>query len=242
LAHQVQLEQRKKWIQEFDAAQSEIRAKRIVEIESPELVGKGYPPPLDPGKVPSEIREAYFGFESSINRIWTQARMNYVYGFFQSCTFLIGALLELLIKQFLLLRRSLSDCESKFPKKRRWLGTLIEFCEDQGLLDQTILNDAYEINELRIMAVHMETEMKETATSPDEHPLAEYEETSELTSEGEQIIVGAQALLEESLILDISDPTKPVWKLVSVYRPQARKAFKLLSKTLWSLRYGQDHA
>jgi len=27
--------------------------------------------------------------------------MNYVYGFFQSCTFLIGALLELLIKQFL---------------------------------------------------------------------------------------------------------------------------------------------
>jgi len=38
------LEQKRKWIQEFDSAQSEMRSKRIIEIESPELVGKGYPP------------------------------------------------------------------------------------------------------------------------------------------------------------------------------------------------------
>jgi hypothetical protein len=90
-----------------------------------------------------------------MNRIWTEAGMSYIYGFFQSCTFLLGAVLELLIEQFLRLQRVWPDYGSAYKPKRRWLGTLVEFCEDNKLLDEETIGSASKINALRIEAVHM---------------------------------------------------------------------------------------
>jgi hypothetical protein len=233
-------EQRKKWITDFDAARSEIRATHVLDMEDPKVIGKGYPPAPEPERIPSEAREAYFGLERSINRIWTEARMSYVYGFFQSSTFLIGALLELLIEQFLRLKKVWPQYEFKYVPKRRWLGTLIEFCETKELLDDKTLKNAYAINDLRIKAVHMETEKKKVFSPPDEHPLVEPEDVSQVEAGLEEISVEAPTQPGETLMLDLSDPNRPVWKRLSMYKPQAREAFRLLSEIFWSLRCCQS--
>lgn len=238
---QTRLERSMNWIKELDASRRESRARRKVEIESPELIGNGYPPPLDLDNVPQEVRQSYFSLERSINRIWTQARMNYVYEFFQSCVFLIGAILELLIEQFLRLRKVWSAYESQYPNvKSRTLGTLIGFCKDKGLLNETILRDASDINDLRIEAVHMKTEKGKATIPPDEHPLTDWEEISIMKSKGDQVSIEAEALFGEGMILDLSDPRRPAWKRELMYKPQAVKAFNLLSKVFWALRQAES--
>lgn len=237
---QTKLQLSKNWIKDFDASRLENRAIRKIEIESPELIGKGYPPQLNLDKVPQEIRQSYLSLERSINRIWTEARMNYIYGFFQSCVFLIGVIIELLIEQFLHLRKEWSVYESKYSPTYRMLGTLVGFCKDRELLNETILKDANDINRLRKEAVHMRTE-KEKATVPsDEHPLIDWEEATIMKSNGEQVSVGAEALPGEGMMLDLSDPRRPVWKRELMYKPQAAEAFRLLSKVFWALRQAES--
>jgi len=242
-ATEAKLQQNKKWIQDHDVAQSETRAKRIIEIESPELIGKGYPPPLVPDKVPQEIQQTYFDLQGSIDRIWTEARMSYVYGFFQSCTFLVGAILELLIEQFLRLRKAWPEYERRYrDPKSRWLGTLVKFCEDEKLLDESILEAAYRINALRKEAVHMVTEKLEYHAPADAHPLVELEEGTVVRSREGKPSIEIESLPGQPVILDLSDPRRPVWKRMLVYKPQATEAFQQLSKVFWALRQGKNSA
>jgi len=234
---ETELQQKEKWIRDYDTARSGLRAKRILEISSPQVVGKGFPPPLDPDKIPDETKEKYWRLESSMMRIWNEAMMNYAYGFFQSCTFLVGALLELLIEQYLRLKLVWSDYESENRPEKRWLGTLIEYCRKRKIFDEQTLGDASDINDLRVKAVHMEAEKDQASTPPDENPLTEFEDITEVKLEGEQISVGARMLPGESVILDASDPAKLGFRRVSMYKPQARDAFALLSKVFWSIRH-----
>jgi hypothetical protein len=165
------------FVQELDTELSEGRARRIIEVESPEVIGRGYPSPLDPDRVPERLAMTYFDLEKSMNRIWTEARMSYAYGFFQGCTFLVAAVLELLLEQYLRLREVWSKYESKIadPKKRT-LGTLIAFCRENAMFEEQVIQSASDINDLRIEAVHMTTEKQEAGTPSDEHPLIEWEE------------------------------------------------------------------
>jgi hypothetical protein len=233
---QGKLEQKQEWLRKLDASHNKSRAMRILEMEDPNLVGKGYPPPLSPDKMSSETRTKYFNLEKSMTRIWNEARMSYLYGFFQSCTFQVGAVLELLIEQFLRIQGRWTDYESEYTPKRRWLGTLIEFCEDQKLLTESILKDAYDINDLRITAVHMETEKREGMTPPDDHPLIELEDATVFESTGEETSIHGDAIPGQGVIFDLSNPKRPMIKREAMYKPQAAKAFRLLANVFWAIR------
>lgn len=227
--------QRKKWIEDIDAGRSSTRAAHIQDMENSEIVGDGYLPPLEPDKVPFEVREAYFGLEDSLHRIWTEAGMSYVYGFFQSSIFLLSAMLELIIEQSLHLKGLFAKYELLVDEKDRTLGRLIGFCQNEEALERTILEDAWKMNGLRINAVHMKIEKKETSTPPDEHPLVALETITQVVKE-EQISIEARAFPGEGLLLDFSDPSKPEWRRIAMYKPQAIEAFRVMSGLFKALR------
>jgi hypothetical protein len=95
------------------------------------------------------------------------------------------------------------------------------------------LNDLSAINELRIMAVHMETEKREAKTAPDEHPLVELEDVSVY---GENEVRGRLMLPGQGMILDLSKQEKPAIKAELMYKPQAAQAFKILAKVFPVMR------
>ena len=82
-------------------------------------------------------------------------------GFLQSAVFQIGAIAELLIEETLRVKEKWGQYTTQYRPRKRWLGTLIEFCKDNDLLSQEILKDLDRINELRVEAVHMTTEREE---------------------------------------------------------------------------------
>jgi len=231
------LEQARTFLRDQDANENRSRAMRALEMENPSIVGKGYPPlPLDI-KVPDEIKAVCFDLESSMNRIWNEARWSYVYGFFQGCTFLIGAILELIIEQFLRIRRVWPEYASKTDSAHRSLGTLIKFCKENNLLDKLILTDSYGINGLKIAAVHMQIEKGEAETSPDEHPLVELEDVTVFESTPNGRSIGSGWIhAGQSIIIDFSNPHNPKVKRELLYKPQAADAFRKLSTVFWRIR------
>jgi hypothetical protein len=220
------------WLAHFDEEQRESRAKRAVETEKKEFLGQGYPPSIPVDKIPTNERMVYHNLESSMSRIWNEARMSYVYGFFQASVFQVGAVTELLIEQTLRVKGKWLDYCSKYRHTRRWLGTLIEYCEDNDIVPADILKDLRDINELRITAVHLVTEKENAKTAEDEHPLVELEdisvyETNQIRSKS--IRPG------QGMLIGIFDGRLGM-KAVHLYKPQAAKAFGILSKVFPAMR------
>jgi hypothetical protein len=226
------LQKKRAYLTMWDTEQKDSRARRMLEIESAELAGQGFPPPISPDRIPSNEKLEYLRLDASMNRIWNEARMSYVYGFFQSSVFQIGAVAELLIEQTLRVKGKWSDYASKYPSRRRWLGTLIGYCEDEHIVATETLKDLSDINDLRIAAVHMETEKEEVRTAPDENPLVELEDTS--VYEGDQVR-GKPTLPGQSIMIGVSNE-KPVIKEALMYKPQAAEAFGILSRVFPAMR------
>lgn len=233
---QEELQKKNQWLNQWDSEQRELRARRFVEIESSKLAGQGYPMTLL-GEFQCKDKLAHAHLEGSIARILNEARMSYVYGFFQAAVFQIGAITELLIEETLRVKEKWGAYELKYPPTGRWLGTLIKFCEDERLMSLETLQDLRRINELRKDAVHMSTEKKEYGASPDEHPLIEMEDIS-VYEPGR--ISSKPVLPGQSIIFDLSNPMKPALKTELTYKPQAAQGFAILSRLFFDMRELQE--
>jgi hypothetical protein len=230
-----ELRKKSEWLKNWDSEQRELRSKRLLEIESPQLAGQGYLMTL-PSEVPGKDKMAHVQLEGSISRILNEARMSYVYGFFQAAVFQIGAIAELLIEETLRVKEKWGKYELKYPPTGRWLGTLIKFCEDNDIVPKETLVDLKRINELRIDAVHMNTEKEEYGTPPDEHPLIATENISSCEPDR---VVSKAVLPGQPIIIDMSNPAKPTLKTELTYKPQAAEGFAVLSRVFFDMRKSQ---
>jgi hypothetical protein len=204
----------------------------MLETEKKEFLGQGFPPPISVETIPVSERMEYHNLEGSMSRIWNEARMSYVYGFFQSSVFQIGAVSELLIEQTLRVKGRWPDYCQKYNPKRRWLGTLIQYCEDGEIVPEDTLQDLSHINELRIAAVHMEAEKENTKIPEDQNPLVELEDISVYAPnrvESKTVLPG------QEMLLGFFDG-KLGMRAVHMYKPQAMKAFSILSRVFPAMR------
>lgn len=226
------------WLAQFDEEQRESRARRLLETEKGEFLGQGYPAAIEVDKFPASEGLVYVHLERSMNRIWNEARMSYVYGFFQASVFQVGAVAELLIEQTLRVKGKWSDYCTKYDARKHWLGTLIQYCKDNHIVPADTLKDLSGINKLRITAVHLETEKENVKTAEDEHPLVEREDISVYE---ENQIRSKTILPGHTLLIGIFDG-KLGMQAVHMYKPQAAKAFAILSAVFPAMRKLQTRA
>ena len=227
------------WLAQFDEEQRESRAKRMLETGKSEFLGQGYPAPIEVDKLPANEGLAYLHLERSMGRIWNDARMSYVYGFFQASVFQVGAVAELLIEQTLRVKGNWSGyCTRYEDVRKRSLGTLIRYCEDNHIVPADTLKDLSDINKLRIAAVHLETEKENVKTAEDEHPLVEREDISVY----EENQVRSKTILPGHTLLIGFFDGKLGMQAVHMYKPQAAKAFTILSTVFPAMRKLQTRA
>lgn len=94
----------------------------------------------------------------TINALWQNAAMSYVYGNFRACIFQIGSMLEGILKYEILRRELKKSLEDYLKKQFPTLGNLIYFCKYKNIIlskENNSLEFAEKINKIRNDHVHL---------------------------------------------------------------------------------------